>query len=78
MNCDDIAARWENGELTVIKENKLPLYLANTQNVEHWLETRAIGCHRANFRLLKKALRRTEKNDISTVRYGFGKTEYEG
>ncbi len=57
MNRDDIAARWENGCLTVIRESKLPLYFAKTQNVEHWLETRAIDYHRANSRLLKKTLR---------------------
>lgn len=67
MNRDDITARWENRALTVINENKLPLYLAKTQNVEHWLETRAIDYHRANSRLLKKALRITEKDDLSTV-----------
>lgn len=67
MNRDDTAARWEHGKLTVIQEHKLPLYLIYTQNVEHWLETRAIDHHRANSRLLKKALRLAEKDDISTV-----------
>lgn len=67
MNRDDIAARWENKKLTVIDVNKLPLYLICTQNVDQWLETRAIDHHRANSRLLKKALRLTEKDDISTV-----------
>lgn len=34
-----------------------------------WLKTRAIYSHRANSRLLKKALRMVEKDDISTVVY---------
>ena len=67
MNCNDIVARFENRILTILDKQKLPLYLLNTENVEHWLETRAIDCHRANSRLLKKALRLTEKDDISTV-----------
>ena len=50
-----------------MNEKLLPLYLKNTGNVEKWLETRAIDCHRANSRLLKKALRLSEKDDISTV-----------
>lgn len=33
----------------------------------HWLETRAIDSHRANSRLLKKALRLKEKSDIFSV-----------
>ena len=51
----------------IINEDLIPLYLKNTGNVEKWLETRAIDCHRANSRLLKKALRLAEKDDTSTV-----------
>ena len=39
-----------------------------------WLETRAIDRHRANSRLLKKALRLAEKDDISTVIHVNGAT----
>jgi len=39
-----------------------------------WLETRAIDSHRANSRLLKKALRLAEKDDISTVIHVNGAT----
>ena len=45
----------------------LPLYLKRVHNADMWLETRAVDSHRANSRLLKKALRLTEKDDISTV-----------
>lgn len=67
MSKDVAVAKWFNNNLEVINEDLLPLYLKNTENVEKWLETRAIDSHRANSRLLKKALRLTAKDDISTV-----------
>lgn len=67
MSKDIAAAKWQDNKLEVINEKLMPLYLRNTGNVEKWLETRAIDCHRANSRLLKKALRLAEKDDISTV-----------
>lgn len=67
MSQDTAVAKWQNNNLEIINESLLPLYLQNTGNVEKWLETRAIDCHRANARLLKKALRLTGKDDISTV-----------
>lgn len=39
-----------------------------------WLESRAIDSHRANSRLLKKALRLAERDDISTVVHVNGAT----
>lgn len=67
MSGDIVTAKWENRRLTVIDEKLLPLYLKYIQNADMWLETRAIDSHRANSRLLKKALRLKEKDDISTV-----------
>lgn len=67
MNKDSVAAKWLSEKLEMVNESLLPLYLKNTGNVHRWLETRAIDYHRANSRLLKKALRLTEKDDISTV-----------
>jgi len=67
MSRDDIVARWKDRHLEIVNENKLPLYLAKTHNVERWLETRSIDRHRANSRLLIKALRLTEKDDVQTV-----------
>ena len=69
-----MVAVWNNGQLTVKNEALLPLYLKNTQNADLWLETRAIDTHRANSRLLKKALRLAEKDDISTVIHVNGAT----
>ena len=67
MSKDIVVAKWQDNNLEVINENLIPLYLKNTGNVPKWLETRAIDCHRANSRLLKKALRLSEKDDESTV-----------
>ena len=67
MSKDVAVAKWQDNNLEVINEKMLPLYLKNTGNVEKWLETRAIDCHRANSRLLKKALRLSERDDTSTV-----------
>ncbi len=67
LNRDTIVAVWKNNELKVLNNDLLPLYLKRVSNAESWLETRAIDSHRANSRLLKKALRLAEKDDISTV-----------
>lgn len=74
MSGDNIVAKWENDELTVINEQLLPLYLKNIQNANMWLETRAIDSHRTNSRILKKALRLKEKDDLSTVIHVNGAT----
>lgn len=67
LNGDTVTAEWANNKLNVINRSLLPLYLNYTGNVEKWLETRAIDSHRTNSRLLKKALRLTEKDDINSV-----------
>ncbi len=74
LSGNTVTALWENGKLTVINEALLPLYLNRIQNADMWLETRAIDSHRANSRLLKKALRLAEKDDISTVIHVNGAT----
>ena len=67
LSGETVVAVWENNQLTVLNEALLPLYLKRIHNADMWLETRAIDSHRANSRLLKKALRLVEKDDISTV-----------
>ena len=69
-----LVALWENNNLTVKNEALLPLYLKKIHNADMWLETRAIDSHRANSRLLKKALRLAEKDDVSTVIHVNGAT----
>ncbi len=74
MSGNIAVARWKNNELTVLNETLLPLFLHRVHNADMWLETRAIDSHRANSRLLKKALRLQEKDDISTVIHVNGAT----
>ena len=44
-----------------------PLYFNSTENLDGWLASRAIDAHRPNSRLLKRALRLAQRDDISTV-----------
>ena len=74
LSGDTLVAIWKDTKLSVLNEALLPLYLKKTQNADFWLETRAIDSHRANSRLLKKALRLVEKDDISTVIHVNGAT----
>ena len=74
LSGETLVAVWQDSKLTVVNEALLPLYLKKIQNADLWLETRAIDSHRANSRLLKKALRLVEKDDISTVVHVNGAT----
>ena len=74
LSGDTVVAVWQDNNLTVVNQELLPLYLRRVQNADIWLETRAIDSHRANSRLLKKALRLAEKDDVSTVVHVNGAT----
>lgn len=74
LSGETIVAVWQDHRLTVLNGALLPLYLRKIQDADLWLETRAIDSHRANSRLLKKALRLMEKDDISTVVHVNGAT----
>ncbi len=74
LNGDTVVAIWKDNNLDVLNEKLLPLYLRRIKNADMWLETRAIDSHRANSRLLKKALRLVEKDDVSTVIHVNGAT----
>ena len=67
LSRNTVVAVWKDNKLKALNDNLLPLYLRRVNNADSWLETRAIDSHRANSRLLKKALRLAEKDDISTV-----------
>ncbi|MDY4784323.1 hypothetical protein [Pygmaiobacter massiliensis] len=67
MNRDLPVARIENDRVVNLDEQLAPLYISRTKHFEGWLEMRAIDQHRPNSRLLKKALRLAERDDISTV-----------
>ena len=55
-------AVWRDERLTVLNPDLLPLYFQMNQNLKVWLTTRAADNRRPHIRLLKKALRLTEKN----------------
>lgn len=74
LSGDTVVAVLDAGQLTVVNDALLPLYLKRVNNAEMWLESRAIDSHRANSRLLKKALRLVEKDDVSTVVHVNGAT----
>ena len=67
LSRNTVVAVWKDNKLKALNDNLLPLYLRRVNNADSWLETRAIDSHRANSRLLKKALRLAEKDDVSTV-----------
>lgn len=69
MSKDTIIAKIINDKLIPMEENLLPIYLQRTENIEEWLKQRAIDAHRTNSRLLKRALRLKETDDISTSLY---------
>lgn len=74
LSGDTLVAKWDCGLLSVYCDELLPLYLKRVKDADLWLETRAIDSHRANSRLLKKALKLKEKDDISTAYYVHGAT----
>ena len=74
LSGDTLVATWQDNKLNIVDDALLPLHLKKIQNADLWLETRAIDSHRANSRLLKKALRLVEKDDISTVVHVNGAT----
>lgn len=57
MSRDSILAEIQNGNISKIHNSTLlPIYIARTHELRHWLETRAIDAQRRNARLLKKVL----------------------
>ena len=67
MSGDIVTAEWIAGKLHILDEKHLPLFLKNFSDLHARLESRAIDRHRANSRLLKKALRL--QNGMMSARY---------
>ena len=67
LSGDTIVATWNDKNLTIQNESLLPLYFKSFDDADMWLKSRAIDNNRTNARLLKKALRLENKDDISTV-----------
>ena len=74
MSANKEVALWKNGCLTIINEQFLPMHLKRKKDVFDWLASRAIDKKRPNSRLIKKALRLKEKDDVSTVIHVNGAT----
>ena len=74
LSGNTLVAIWDNNHLQVVYEALLPMYLKRIDNAEMWLKSRAADNRRPNIRLLKKALRLAERDDISTVVHVNGAT----
>ena len=74
LSGDTLTAIWFNGILSIRNHDLLPLFLKREPNAHAWLASRAADNRRPNIRLLKKALRLAEKDDISTVIHVYGAT----
>ena len=67
LSKDTVVAKYIENKFEIVCSNLIPLYLKRTENLEKWLEERAIDSHRTNSRLLKRMLRLQEKDDVNTV-----------
>ena len=67
FSAEILVAVWNDNVLTVVNADLIPMYLKYNQDADRWLASRAIDHRRSNSRLLKKALRLVEKDDISSV-----------
>ena len=67
LSGDTLVAVWSNKELRVLDSGLLPQFLRRVSNADMWLETRAVDSHRPNSRVLKKALRMKERDDVASV-----------
>ena len=74
MSGNIVTAEWIGRKINIVDEAHLPLFLKNYSDLDSWLQTRAIDAHRANSRLLKRALRLAERDDVNTVLYVHGAT----
>ena len=67
LSKDTVVAKYIENKFEIVCSNLIPLYLKRTENLEKWLEERAIDSHRTNSRLLKRMLRLQEKTML--IRY---------
>lgn len=74
LSGNTVVAEWVDGDLTILNAELLPLFFGYRPDLPAWLSTRAIDPHRANSRLLKKALRLSERDNVSTSLRAHGLT----
>lgn len=66
MSEDHIVAKVIDGDVFITDDSRVPFYLKCHNDFRGWLRQRAIDDSRVNSRLLKKALRLQQTDDIST------------
>lgn len=69
-----VVAKVDRNVVTVIDQDLAPLFFKRCCGIEDWLKSRAIDAHRTNSRLLKKALRLSNCDDVTAVRSVHGVT----
>ena len=74
MMADIEVARFNNGELTWIDEERAPLYIARTHNISGFLASRAVDSSRTNARVLKKIMDIHGEADDMVALYSHGAT----
>lgn len=67
MSGDTVVAHIRSHAVIPVEPKLVPLCFSRGGDVASWLEHRAIDAHRTHSRLLKKALRLRERDDLSTV-----------
>lgn len=67
MSGDVVAAHIRSRAVIPVEPSLIPLCFQHGGDIEKWLEHRAIDAHRAHTRLLKKALRLRERDDLNTA-----------
>ena len=67
MSGELAVAEIRRGRITPLDLARMPLYLATYDDLDGWIEGRAIDRHRTNSRILKKVLRLTDSSDAAAV-----------
>lgn len=67
MSGDIVVAHIHSHAVIPVEPNLVPLCFRQGGDIVGWLEHRAIDAHRTHSRLLKKALRLRERDDLNTV-----------
>ena len=67
MSGDLAVAEIKRGRITPLDKDRMPLYLISYDDLDGWIDGRAIDRHRTNSRILKKVLRLTDSSDAAAV-----------
>lgn len=67
MSGDLAVAEIKRGRITPLDKDRMPLHLVSHDDLDGWVDGRAIDRHRTNSRILKKVLRLTDSSDTAAV-----------